>query len=170
MCLSRISAVSQTDGLNAHEFLKAHHHQTGPGRNRFPSLLGGQKNIRPGKSRKHPRSPPTPSLSAAGRRRTRHASSLPPSASSPNKKQSARDGTPSSAESRRLVLLFPSRRRWVGRRSLVRAETHPPSSSGKAGSRSLDRFALPLWFIPFCEGWLWCRIIIFILLLSEGTC
>ena len=43
MCLSRISAVSQTDGLNAHEFLKAHHHQTGPGRNRFPSLLGGQK-------------------------------------------------------------------------------------------------------------------------------
>ena len=76
MCLSRISAVSQTDGLNAHEFLKAHHHQIGPGRNRFPSLLGGQKISGPGKSRKHPHSPPTPSLSAAGRRRTRHASAL----------------------------------------------------------------------------------------------
>jgi len=34
------------------------------------------ENIRPGKSRKHPHSPPTPSLSAAGRRRTRPASAL----------------------------------------------------------------------------------------------
>jgi len=104
MCLSRISAVSQTDGLNAHEFLTAHHHQTGPGRNRFPSLLGGQKisgRENPENTltrrRRRPSRPP-----AEGARGT-----PPPSASSPNKKQGARDGAPSSAESRPLPQSTP---------------------------------------------------------------
>ena len=169
MCLSRISAVSQTDGLNAHEFLKAHHHQTGPGRNRFPFLLGGQKISGPGKSRKHPHSPPTPSLSAAGRRCTRHASSLPPLPARTRSRAHAtehphpRNPAVSSSSS-------PAAAAGWGADPSSAPRPIPPSSSGKAGSRSLDRFALPLWFIPFCEGWLWCRIIIFILLLSEGTC
>ena len=114
--------------------------------------------------------PKTPSLAAdavpLGRRPKAHAARLRPPLPARTRSRAHATAHPHP----RNPVLFPSRRRWVGRRSLVRAETHPPSSSGKAGSRSLDRFALPLWFIPFCEGWLWCRIIIFILLLSEGTC